>query len=552
MSRLTYWTKTLSENKWILIALLFFVLWKFFLIHTLWGERNIPPVPDDSYIYALHIDSSLRCENLISCNDKMFSFDTYAGLDHLTYRVLLGSFGKLFRIDALAAYHLGFYIGTVFLAIILSFFLHSLHRGNKPRIAFSLFILALYSGSGSYHGFYWVVPSFFVLMFFFLILGILLREDTPHWKTALCIIVPLTLYTHTLGLYLLLILPLFLLFYSISTRRLHPLLSRKILFIGCIAIIAYAPAALYFSHTSYGNPYGPETLIKKIINQDPQTDTPAVIAPLAYPRAPVFYAGQISSLFPSFKKIQENYFAWIFPNPAGYILSIICIGTLLYRKKYTTLSLYFAGLAFSLLSTIDINGERSLLFLWPMTFLLYGEAAWESLQITAEKITAPHRMACQILISIVFLAAVLLSASYSYFWNAYLNRARNIDIPDALADYILQHNRSGETVSYSKDIIFVDYKFMLDMKDRKPRRVSQQDIDSAKFYITSTDTDEKSDIASCETTLGILLRTLGKTCTPRHNMLNNEETEQTTTFDTTHQKEKRVFGDMEIYIRRDL
>lgn len=544
MLNLHHWKKTIFDNKWILVALLFFVFWKFFLIHTLWDDRLIPPVPDDSYIYILHIDSSLRCDTMLSCPERAYSLDTYAGVDHLTYRVFLGSIGKILHLNALDTYHFGFYIGTILLAITLLFFLTFLHRNNKPLIAFSLGILALYNGSGSYHGFYWVVPSFFALMFFFIILTITLGDTYKHWKWFLLVLIPLAIYTHILGLYFLMILPIFWLYYSYFTKNFQKTILQKILFITIIALASYIPTALYFSHTSYGNPYGPEAIIKNITDENPSMQTTDTTN--ASPGS--FNIEQFGDFFPGLQKIQENYFLWIFPNFLGYIIGITCIGILLYQRKYKVLCLYLAGLSFSLASTLNINGERSLLFLWPMTFLLYGQASWEAFRIIHAKVLHhPSKIFLQILLGIILSCAIILSASYSYLWNYYLNQARNIEMPNAINRYIIENMRFKDTITYSPEIDFLDNKLILDTGKNKPERVSLNNINSAKFYVALDNTTRKSDAVLYESTFRTFLEVLGKTYTPPHETTSPSFTD-TDSFMKDH-REKHQFGIIEIHTK---
>lgn len=542
MSDVTHWKDYILSNKWVLIAFVFFVLWKFFLIHTLWEDRYIPPVPDDSYIYILHIDSSLRCNNLVSCSEKIISFKTYAGFDHLTYRVFLGSIGKLFHLNAPSAYHINFYIGTILLSLTLVFFLNILSAGNKPLVAFSLFTLALYNGSGSYHGFFWVVPSFFALMIFFLTLAILLDDKNKHWKISLSIIIPLAIYTHILGLYLLAVLPIFLFFYSCFTRKFHPLIFKKILFTSFVAITAYVPVAIYFSNVSYGNPYGPETIVKNIIENNTPEEIPGEIEHSF--RGSSLNERYVVSFFPSWKKIKENYFLWIFPNFIGCIIYTACISILFSRKKYELLSLYLAGLLFSLISTINVNGERSLIFLWPMTFLLYGQAGWITLEIVAQKVSDRlYKNFITIFIVIAILFAVFLSALYSYLWNSYLNQTKNIEISDMITEYILSNAQSGEKITYSKNMDFVDSKLILDIGNRKPERTLDPHL--AKFYITLEDNQKNSDTLAYKATFGTFFEIIGRTLSFRQKPQDTLfDKENTPSMDLT---KKRTFGAVEIY-----
>ena len=184
-------TSFFIRNKWLLLAAFFFIGWKIFLVHLLWDQRQIPPVPDDSSVYISHIDATLNCSNFLSCPERAISLKTYAGVDHLTYRLFFGTIGKALNLDAVTTYQLSFYIGVFILLIARILFLLRLTEGDKKLTAFLVIILSLYNGSGSYHGFFWIVPSFFAVIFFALVLSTLFDVSSKHWRNRLTALVTL-------------------------------------------------------------------------------------------------------------------------------------------------------------------------------------------------------------------------------------------------------------------------------------------------------------------------------------------------------------------------
>lgn len=495
-----------KENRLILIAATFFVVWKFFLIGTLWDDRQIPPVPDDSYIYILHIDSTLRCPNLFSCDDRAFSFDTYASFDHLTYRLFLGTIGKILGLDAETTYHLGFYLGTVLLVPALLIFLKLLNGKDQRLTAFSIVILAFYNGAGSYHGFFWVVPSFFVLLFFLIILRVLLDDTYKHWKVSLAIIAPFYVFTHVLSLYFLTIPPMFFAIHWFLTKTPNTLLLRKTAFLYALVFIIYAPVAFHYSVSSYGNPYGPETIVKNIVNKQP-------VASQNLEQKSISPSGQkkIATIFPGIGKIQADYFHWIFPSWFGYPVFLLCIGILASTKRFTLLSLYLAGLLFSLLSSTNAHGERSLIFLWPLTFLLYGQAGWFGIHLIGKQLKkTPLAIFLKTILITIILFFGILAATFAYLWNTYLNQARKTEAPQAVAEYLIRNTLAGEKVAYSRDMNFLDEYLLLVHGSNGPERTT--DIPKAKYYVAPEKWLMQSDTKFYESTFknffGIISKTL--------------------------------------------
>lgn len=499
------WKKFLTDNKWIILAAAFFILWKFFLIYSLWDDRHIPPGPDDSYIYILHIDSTLRCDNFLSCQERAFAFDTYGGFDHLSYRIFLGTIGKILGLDATATYHLSFYLGTLLLIPALIFFLLRLDSRAKGLVAFSLFTLALYNGSGSYHGFFWVVPSFFVFLIFLIILGILLDDTIQRWYHWFFLLLPLAIYTHVLGLYFLAVLPIFFILYSLLTRTFHKLLLKKILFLFGVAIAVYVPVGIYFSEFSYGNPYGPEVIAKNIIsqkitviNEGQQTGVTTKESKDVHPFFTLDRA-HIEAALPGWGKITSDYFRWIFPSFIGYIIFFYCFFFLLSQKYYKLIALYLASFFFVIASATSIHGERSLILIWPLTFLLYAQAGWLTLRLIHENITPDwYRFLLKICIIITIISAVVITSMYSYLWNSYLNQVRNILITPELTRYLKQEAFPYKLIAYSNDMNFLDAFMMLEYGSEKPGKTIE--LPTASKYVTLEKEERVADIISYEST----------------------------------------------------
>lgn len=422
------------ENKWIVFAAAFFILWKFFLIATLWEGRTQPPEWDDSYAYIDHIYSVVVCPSFVFCRDTLFPFDVYAGFNHLTYRLFWGGLAKLFHVDAMTIFHWSFYMGVPMLVASLIFFLRRL-TNNKALIAISLFFFALYNGAGSYHGFFWVVPSFFAVIFFFILLGIILdhKEDWRRWAPWIFLVVPLAIFTHVLSLYaILLLFPAFAVLYSLFRRKVDKLLIKKVVFAILVALVFYLPV---YALVSRNVPYGPQAVAREIGVKE-VTVSPGAAALPKILKMRVYKDVRLNEVLPGIGRFYLDYIEWIFRNWAATLLFVGVILLVLARKEYAVISLYVASLGFSLLTTMNQFGFRSLALLWPVTFLLYAYGAWAAFQVIPAFMRQSWRIWGKILLAAAFVGFVLLNMAYSLYWNETQNRAKNFQISDEAVSFI--------------------------------------------------------------------------------------------------------------------
>jgi len=95
-------------------------------------------------------------------------------------------------------FHLNFYIGILLMGGTLLLYV----RKTDSSITFTvtaLLLLAFYEGKGSYHGFFWVVPSFYAVMLF-LLAAVALFNSRHHYRYGLPLVL-LLLLTHSTGIY---------------------------------------------------------------------------------------------------------------------------------------------------------------------------------------------------------------------------------------------------------------------------------------------------------------------------------------------------------------
>lgn len=403
----------IRKNRWIIAASIFFILWKFFLIDVEFRNGLDNPRFNDTSVYIAHIESIRSCSHVLFCEAFAKSFDGYFGFEHLTYRLFFGTIASVADVSSGDMFMASFYIGILLLLPVLIFFLKQLTK-NENLIAFSIFFLALYNGAGSYHGFFWVVPSFFALLFFLLVFSVLITENFRHWKLFLTVLIPSMIYTHFIGLYFIAVLIFFAIFYGIFKQEINPLLIRKLGFILFVTLLFYIPTALHLKDSPYGgNSYGIETLFKPVM----KTATQHIKNQKKNP--PQENAQQWNApIFPGFAQIKTDYVDWLFPHWTTIPIFLFLLFLLFFYKQYVLLSLFFSALSFTLLSSVSIHGGRSLLLTWPLTFLIYAHGAWFAFRFFRDFIK--NRGLLWLSYSVIHLSIiffVFVNVIYSYSWN---------------------------------------------------------------------------------------------------------------------------------------
>jgi len=400
-----------EKNKLILLVSSIFVGWKFFLISVFFNNEFSRS--EEAFIYTGHIDSINQCSYLVFCKQFLTSFETYYGFALLSYRLFFGFIGHLLRLDSYSIFHLSFYLGILILVPSLIFFLKNIET-NKKLLSFLLFFLTLYNGDGS-HGFWWVVPDFFATLLIFVAFAIILG-NYKHWEIILFILIPVGFYTHTMFVYLMMTLVFFYIFYSFFTKKINRLMMKKIIFSFFVLLIFYLPTSYYLD----GNPYGPETFIRNsnivaLITQSSRNDLPSL---KSLENRQDHHLNE--NLFPGFDSVKERYFDYVFfeYNPAFIIIFLYIFFILFYYKKYKVLSLYFSALTFTLISTFQEHADRSLTFIWPITFILYAYGVWFSFKLTDESFRNRYtKIAIKTFLYSGIFLFVIINLVYSYGVN---------------------------------------------------------------------------------------------------------------------------------------
>jgi hypothetical protein len=204
----------------------------------------------------------------------------------------------------------------------------------------------------------------------------------------------------------------FFLLKNLFTKKIDVLLMRKIVFLIIITIIFYVPTALYLKDSIYGgNTYGVESLIKN----SGRNALPEEIAPIPIPKTNRGTVFNLEKILPGFKQISTDYIDWVFPHFLALIPFITTILLLIYYKQILMLSIFFSAAMFTLTSSINIFAIRSLILLWPITYLFYAYGIWFSIKFTKENVkNKKNRIIPLLLLLIIIIFFIVINIVYSY------------------------------------------------------------------------------------------------------------------------------------------
>jgi len=180
-------TRTIAIS---IAAFLFFLSVQWYGIYFMMYNHPGPLGIDDALAYIANIEFRIA---------PPAEYVLIPDRDQVLFSVAYGNLARMLGISATAMFHANFYIGLFLMGLVLLLFL----RKTDPSpffVATALCIFAFYEGKGTYHGFFWVVPSFYAIMFF------LISATTLFYSKhrILYSIPPVTLMllTHSTGLYL--------------------------------------------------------------------------------------------------------------------------------------------------------------------------------------------------------------------------------------------------------------------------------------------------------------------------------------------------------------
>jgi len=145
-------------------VVLSFLCYQLYLSWSLWQHTgNVPPGFDDSYSYIFDIGKVVEYESLLP--ETVYP-PRYSHLKDLSYNYLMASVASVLDSGPERAYQASFFIGKLVLLVFLLRLLMTVEK-DPLVVAGCLGALAAFSGTPEFHGFYWVVPSFWLLCLFF-------------------------------------------------------------------------------------------------------------------------------------------------------------------------------------------------------------------------------------------------------------------------------------------------------------------------------------------------------------------------------------------------
>ncbi len=452
----------MQENKWFIAAILFFIIWKFFLIGILWEDRHIPPEPDDSYNYLTQIASIAECTSK-SCSSTNITLQNSSGFNYLTYRIFFGILGKILHVSIQEIYHFSFYFGIILLTLIFVPFLKSFSQ-NKDLISWSIFFLSFYHGFGETHGFFWIVPSFFFVIFFFLLTLFLLRDDIQFRYWSLFILTFFYTFLHPMSVFSILILPFYLLFYSFFTWT-FPLAAWKKASLIVILVFSFSLTA---HHILPNNAPTQKVYSLTHVAQEARSNLEldsSILSPTT---------GSFSLLHPIvLEKIQtlnHTYFRWLLPHWFFIFPLVITLLVLVFKKNIKLLSLYFASLTFFIIATLlNQFGYRSAIILWPLTYLIFAFSSWHLLQTFYQSKNWYFKK----IFFWFFIASIgcffFINSIFAIIFNEYFSTRNNYHIESSLIKYILTEIPEDKIIMASRELIIAE---MFNSPDLRKRVVS--------------------------------------------------------------------------------
>ena len=437
----------------------------------MWNDRALPPSPDDSLYYSGHIYSVSRCPQII-CNTSYVSLMRPDGYIYLSYRIFWGLTAQLLHIGPLLMYQIIFYLGTLMLIPTLIYFLFKL-TSSKTLTAYGLFILTLYHGGGSYHGFFWVAPSFFAILLYFLILGLLLERPSKLSTTALILITPIFIFAHPISLYLLGILPIFWTFYAFLTSNFQNILFRKITLVVLLGITSYffIPTTIKAITPFLINENATSISTFKNINTNISSEIKKISSPITKEKKPE----AISAI----TYIKNDYFKWLFPSPLAIIPFVLFISIVWHFKQFKVLALYIAALLFTAVSSIHPFGYRSLLLLWPVTFLLYGYGFYFTFKYINKKLWSKKIIITLNIITAIALSGfIIINMAYSYSVADYINKDDDTSLSNSFVEYLLNKTQPNETIIGLNNLA-IPYLYNTELVSRPQLNSAEQ----SKYYV---------------------------------------------------------------------
>lgn len=337
------------QNLFVIFALVFFIIYKFALNYIIW-DRPLPPEPDDSYSYILY-PTVIQNDGFIPPHtDTPLPSNHSDYIKAIPFNIILISLSDITGLSIELLYQLNFYFGIVFLALILIYFFDNIGRGNKYLIAIGLLTLAFYDGEGSYHGFYWIVPSFYAFAGFLFIITTLFSDSKKHLAIVLLAIPSIILIHPTFIHAILATLFFYYLFNCLLKRKIDLRMLKKIFIIVFLLLSFFVlfKTVFYFQ----GSKENDKSSITVAVSEMQQDKT-------------LFHSA-------AWDVINNDFFRYFSLNSLYLLMLFLGLINLIKYKKYQYIILILALFSLILISPMAAYGYRFLLYLWPFIFILFA------------------------------------------------------------------------------------------------------------------------------------------------------------------------------------
>lgn len=357
----------------------------------------------------------------------------------------MGNLAKIFSLTPEAAFQLSFWLGIPLLTIILWKLFKAL-KFKPIETTLCFVLLAFYTGNGSFHGFYWVVPTFFCVALWLYLFASIISEEKINWFLVMlaAIFMPLM---HGMGIFACSIFGFYLFFVlfidfihqkniPIIFKNNSPLIKR-VLFIILICIVSYA---------------GTGILIKTLNSDSPKENDRIMMSSDIFTDSRIINGSMDNAK--SMESFDFLYLNKIAPHWITCFAWLLMFFVLFQYKKYKILSFFVSTFIFCVIgSIIYYKGFRSLVFLWPVTYIFVGYSIHFIWKFIKEKIFIKLVFKNIILGGFVVLTGIfyVFNIIYSLWYIDIMNRNRNFNYNSQMFNELIQKYSAKDTNIYAGD-----------------------------------------------------------------------------------------------------
>lgn len=421
----------------VFFALGIFVMLRFFIIYILWDGRQIPPEPDDSFTYISAAQTIFEQGNIVPHTISLPRTSSER-VKAIPYSVLLTAVGHVTDVSITTLYHIFFYVGILIIAPLLFIFLRYC-TGNDFFAALLLVALSLFSGDGGYHGFFWVVPSFFGLIGFFLLFLFLIAPYRYGWFLII-LGVPFTFLVHPFGLYTIPFFVVYAIFYSFFSCHFDWKFWKRIIAL----VLSFFLVQFLFTQFQKIQHIGIGPVANVIEATRTNFQTKKIFHEDAMSQFNLYYLNKIVP-HSSNTMIATTPIIATFAHSIFFLLGIFA---LIFSKHWKLLSFYIAILLVVIVSMISPFGPRLLLYLWPATYLVIGSVVF--------LFSSSHRKSfaytgLRVMTVLLFPLLILESTAYGFYVADSFNMKAKMPYNYGILQFLRAETHPGDYILFGDD-----------------------------------------------------------------------------------------------------